>query len=164
MKLLYICRIIDLYSLNHIPASLTHQKTIQLNTTLPKKTRPIVDDTKPTFIYNSYNLDPNWYLNESGNRILLLEPSHFKSYPVSEKVMDFIITLSSQIKDIQIAVMEFNELQDIIKNCNSIHYKEHPFARHYKGIKTERDWIFPNLEADGSFFKYWNKGIKQFNY
>ena len=154
----------DLYSLNHIPASLTHQKTIQLNTTLPKKTRPIVDDTKPTFIYNSYNLDPNWYLNEAGNRILLLEPSHFKSYPVSEKVMDFIITLSSQINDIQIAVMEFNELQDIIKNCNSIHYKEHPFARHYNGIKTERDWIFPNLEADGSFFKYWNKGIKQFNY
>ena len=78
--------------------------------------------------------------------------------------MDFIITLSSQIKDIQIAVMEFNELQDIIKNCNSIHYKEHPFARHYKGIKTERDWIFPDLEADGSFFKYWNKGIKQLNY
>ena len=56
------------------------------------------------------------------------------------------------------------ELQDIIKNCNSIHYKEHPFARHYKGIKTERDWIFPDLEADGSFFKYWNKGIKQLNY
>ena len=32
----------------------------------------------------------------------------------------------------------------------------------YKGIITERDWIFPNVEATGSFFNYWNKGIKQF--
>ena len=153
-----------LYSFSTIPSSLSSQKKMELNTILPEQNKPIIDDSKPTFIYNSYNLDPLWYLNETGNRILLFEPSHFKSYPVSEKVIDFIITLSSQIEDIQLVVMEFEELYDVIKNCKSIHYKEHPFASHYKGIKTERDWIFPDLEADGSFFRYWNKGIKLFNY
>ena len=153
-----------LYSFSTIPSSLNSQKKIELNTILPEQNKPIIDDSKPTFIYNSYNLDPLWYSNETGNRILLFEPSHFKSYPVSEKVIDFITTLSSQIEDIQLVVMEFEELYDNIKNCKSIHYKEHPFASHYKGIKTERDWIFPDLEADGSFFRYWNKGIKLFNY
>ena len=36
------------------------------------------------------------------------------------------------------------------------------FTNHYKGIIKERDWIFPNVDATGSFFNYWNKGIKQF--
>ena len=31
------------------------------------------------------------------NRVLLLEPSHFKQYPVSDKVIEFIINLSKNI-------------------------------------------------------------------
>ena len=31
---------------------------MELNTILPEQNKPIIDDSKPTFIYNSYNLDP----------------------------------------------------------------------------------------------------------
>ena len=91
---------------------------------------------------------------------MLLEPSHYKKYPVSKKVMDFYILLSKEIEDLQITVMEFSEFETYVDNHSKIYYKEHPFSNHFKGNKDERDWIFKDLEANGSFFNYWNKGIK----
>ena len=75
--------------------------------------------------------------------------------------MDFYILLSKEIKDLQIAVMEFSEFESYVDNHAKIYYKEHPFSRHFNGIKEERDWIFKDLDANGSFFNYWNKGIKK---
>ena len=128
---------------------------------LPNKEPINIDDELPTFIYTAYNLDSNWKKDEKANRILLLEPSHFKKYPVSKKVMDFYILLSKEIKDLQIAVMEFSEFESYVDNHAKIYYKEHPFCTHFNGNKEERDWIFKDLDANGSFFNYWNKGIKK---
>ena len=119
-----------------------------------------IDDKLSTFIYNSYNLDPNWGNEQNSNRILLFEPSHFKKYPISNKVINFIIELSKEIEGIIIAVMEFDELMKILKEESNIFFKEHPFNKHYKGNKEERDWIFPEIDAKGSFFSYWKKGLK----
>ena len=91
---------------------------------------------------------------------MLLEPSHYEKYPVSKKVMDFYILLSKEIDDLQIAVMDFHEFETYVDNNTKIYFKEHPFCKHFKGNKEERDWIFNDLDANGSFFNYWNKGIK----
>ena len=152
----------ELYSFKEIPEALRSTTSLTLKTTLPEQQRINIDNEKDSYIFNTYNLDPLWCKNKDVNRILLLEPSHFSTYPISEDVMSFVMEMASEIQDIQIAVMEFDQLFELLPAKMEIHYKEHPFTNHYKGIITERDWIFPNVDATGSFFNYWNKGIKQF--
>ena len=62
---------------------------------------------KKTLVYNYYNLDPDWHADEEVQRVLLLEPSFFKTYPVSQKCIDFIMQLADNIAGIKILVAEF---------------------------------------------------------
>ncbi len=140
-----------------IPEQLLHTTTLELTTTLPPKQEIIVDNTLPTFIYNFYNLDYLWHQNEIGNRILMLEPSHFKKYPVSSKTIDFVLTLANNINNIQVYAGEFNELIEEYHLTN-IYFKEHPTAKHYKGIEENRDWMFKDVVGYyPSFFSYWKQ-------
>ena len=130
----------------------------------------------PFCIYNSFNLDPLWHADEEVNRILLLEPNHFEQFPITEKVLQFIIDLAkTNIPGLQSFVGSFEELFQQIQtitigenntnksivsqeNIAIIYFKEHPTTQYYKGIEEERDWLFP--EVNGyypSFFGYWKK-------
>lgn len=146
-----------------IPLSLQTTEDIDLKTKLPLTKFPFIDINLPTLIYNSYNLDPNWKKEEKVNRILLLEPSHFKTYPVSEKVIEFVINLAKNITGIQIYVGEIGELENVYKAANiatseKIISKEHPAFTHYPGIKEDREWMFPSVTGYyPSFFSYWKK-------
>jgi deoxyribodipyrimidine photo-lyase len=108
-------------------------------------------------IYNSFNLDPLWHADEDVHRILLLEPNHFEQFPVTEKVLQFVIDLATtNIPGIQIFIGNIEDLSQHIQS--SIYFKEHPTTKHYQGIHEERDWLFP--QVDGyfpSFFGYWKK-------
>ncbi len=144
-----------------VPDTLKATSTLQLQTMLPETTVPDIDTTKPTLIYNAHNIDPIWRKNEQMNRILLLEPSHFSKYPVSENVIDFIINLSKNIKGIQVYCGEVSTLQSLYKestlstNENFIS-KEHPACSHYPGIKDSRDWIYPEVKGYyPSFSGFW---------
>ncbi len=149
----------------NIPIPLPLQETVnlQLSTNLPLTKIPIIDITIPTLLYNSYNLDPQWRNNELVNRVLLLEPSHFKNYPVSDKVIQFIIELSNNIKGIQVFTGEVENIKELYAQIEStdketIISKEHPAFNHYPGRKDPREWMFPEV-ADyyPSFFSYWKK-------
>ena len=150
----------ELSEFEKIPLEIKDETEYYFEIELPKKEPIIINNELPTFIYTAYNLDSNWKKEEKANRVFLLEPSHYEKYPVSKKVMDFYILLSKEIEDLQIAVMEFHEFETFIDNHSKIYYKEHPFCTHFNGNKEERDWIFNDLDANGSFFNYWNKGIK----
>jgi len=91
----------------------------------------------------------------------LLEPSIFEKYPVSQKSIDFVLSLSKNIKDIQLFVGSFEQLQKLT-NGNEIFFKEHPLNNHYKGTQLERDWMFNVKGYYSSFFKFWNKAKKEF--
>jgi deoxyribodipyrimidine photo-lyase len=68
-------------------------------------------------IYNSFNLDPLWHADESMNRILLLEPNHFEQFPVTEKVLQFVIDLATtNIPGIQIFIGNFEVLSQQIQS------------------------------------------------
>lgn len=127
---------------------------------------------QPFCIYNSFNLDPLWHADESMNRILLLEPNHFEQFPVTEKVLQFIVELAiTNIPGLQIFVGNFEDLFQHIETISMsdkkiaseksnpiIYSKEHPTTQHYQGIQEKRDWLFP--EVNGyfpSFFGYWKK-------
>ncbi len=151
--------LVDIY----IPLSLQATEDIDLHTQLPETKFPFIDSSVPTLIYNSYNLDPNWKKEANVNRILLLEPSHFKAYPVSEKVIEFIISLAKHITGIQIYVGEVEAIANVYKASNiepseKIISKEHPAFDYYPGIKEEREWMFPSVTGyHPSFFSYWKK-------
>jgi deoxyribodipyrimidine photo-lyase len=144
-----------------IPSHLQESFSLQLNTNLPLTNLPVIDITIPTLIYNSYNLDPIWRKDENVNRVLLLEPSHFKQYPVSDKVIEFIINLSKNINGMQLYTGELEDIQKIYPTTNSsnknfIISKEHPAFNHYTGSKEEREWMFPIVTGYySSFFGYW---------
>lgn len=141
----------------NIPEELSQVEKIQLTTSLPEKTQPKLDTTLPLVIYTSYNLDPLWKQDIKANRVLLLEPSHFKQFPVSENVMNFITELAKNIDGIQLFSGELNELTGA-NNFPVIYSKEHPFTNHYPGIKEDRDWIFTDIKGFfNSFSQYWKQ-------
>ena len=150
-----------------IPDALQETTVLDLTTNLPKSNTPNIDTELPTLIYNSYNLDPIWRKLEKVNRVLLLEPSHFNQYPVSDKVIEFIIDLSKNIEGIQVYTGEIADIENLYKTNNTwenqkIISKEHPAFAYYPGIKDQRDWMFP--EVNGyypSFFAYWKQVKKQ---
>ncbi len=138
----------------------------ELKTDLPLKKDIDIDSKLPTLIYNTYNMDPLWKKNLRADRILLLEPSHFADYPVSEKVIKFVLKLTENIPHIQVFAGEFYELTRKY-NLKNIFFKEHPLNRHYTGKEEPRDWMFETQGYFPSFFSYWKNcekectGIKQ---
>lgn len=143
-----------------IPAALKETVASTLETVLPTNETLNFDTSKPLLLYNSYNLDPNWRINEDVNRVLLLEPSHFKQYPVSEKVIQFVLDLKLNIQNLQVYVGELNELINLT-GCTTIISKEHPAFHHYGNIKDERDWMFPKVTGFyNSFSSYWKQCSK----
>ena len=132
--------------------------------------------SQPFCIYNSFNLDPLWHAEVSVNRILLLEPNHFNQFPITEKVLQFVIDLAkTNISGIQIFIGNFEDLNQVLQTnsmCTNasvedtqsekskpiIYFKEHPTTKHYQGIREERDWLFPRVDGYfPSFFGYWKK-------
>ncbi|MFN0082140.1 MAG: FAD-binding domain-containing protein [Ferruginibacter sp.] len=147
----------------NVPDVLTDTIMVELTTTLPQTEALHIDATRPTCIYNSYNLDPLWRKDEDVNRVLLLEPSHFKKFPVSNKVIEFILALAKNIPSIKIFVGEFHELKTAcLTNTEQIIFKEHPAFKHYKGTLDSRDWLAPNTTGNfNSFFSFWKKAERE---
>ena len=95
---------------------------------------------------------------------MLLEPSHFKQYPVSQKTINFIIKLAKDnIENIQIYVGEFDTLVSEYK-LENLFFKEHPLNKHYQGTEDSRDWMFDVQGYFPSFFSFWKKCKKQLTY
>jgi len=142
-----------------IPEELSELETFQLKTKLPITSFPTIQNGDTCFLYNFYNLDPLWRKDEEGVRILLLEPSVFEKYPVSEKSIQFCIDLAKEnIPNIQIVVGEFEDLQRVPEV--KFIFKEHPL-NNYKGVQDEREWMSSVKGEFGSFFSFWKKVKKE---
>jgi deoxyribodipyrimidine photo-lyase len=143
-----------------IPSTLAETTPFTLSTTLPSSKVLALDCTKPLFIYNNYNIDPLWHSEENGHRVFLLEPSHFQQFPVSAKVLQFVLDLAiHNIPSIQIFVGEY---KDLIATWGGVvqqaFAKEHPTAKHYTCSIESRSWLFPEVTGYyPSFFAYWKK-------
>jgi deoxyribodipyrimidine photo-lyase len=140
----------------NIPELLNVSTPFEWETPLPASRLISIDHSIPTYIYNYYNLDPFWDEDINANRILLLEPSVFKKYPVAQKPIDFALKLSENIKDIQLFVGEFSELKNRYQ-LKDIVFKEHPLNDHYEGKMISRDTMFNVHGHFQSFFKFWKE-------
>ena len=132
------------------------------STQLPKSDKFQLDSSKPLCIYNYYNLDPNWKTDKDYNRVLLLEPSIFKKFPVGKKAIDFCLELSKNIKGIKIYSGEFDDLTKDYDN--QVFYKQHPLNHNYKGIEESRDWLTLVKGYYPSFFSFWKKAKKELKF
>ncbi len=143
-----------------VPDRLKELADAAFETPLPENEPLVIDQTLPVCIYNFYNLDPLWKKEVRANRILLLEPSHFTDYPVSENTIGFILDLSKNIEGIQVYTGEFG---DMVKaySLSNIFYKEHPLNNHYSGTEESRDWMFSVHGYYPSFFAFWKRCSKE---
>ena len=146
-----------------VPKELAITINEKYSTPLPKKLPIVVHESIPSYIYNFYNLNPLWDSEIQANRILLLEPSVFEKYPISQKSVDFMLALANNIEDIQVFVGEFHELTTQY-NLSDIHFKEHPLNQQYKGTEVPRNWMFEVTGYFPSFFGFWKKCKKQLKY
>ncbi len=146
-----------------LPEVLKEKSNFFAKTNLPATEALVLKDELPVLIYNSYNIDPTWHAGETANKILLLEPAHFKKYPVSDTVMQFISNLSKNIEGIQIFANNFNELKKI-SGSRQLIYKAHPTTMHYEGIAEKYDELFPEVTGYfSSFSAYWKNCVKYLN-
>jgi deoxyribodipyrimidine photo-lyase len=129
-------------------------------TDLPAGDKLDFDYAKPLLIYHSYHLNGDWRKEDNANKILLLEPSYFSKYPVSEKVIQFVIQLSANIPGIKIFTGEFSELPNLYA-FPAIYTIDHPLTNHYPGFKDAYCWIFPQVTGyQPSFFSFWKQAQK----
>lgn len=143
-----------------IPSELLAVSNPTLTTNLPVSHLSQLNAEKPTIIYNFYNLDPNWLHDTDANRILLLEPSHFQVYPVSEQTISWILELGKNIPNLQIFSGVFSDLKALLPG-SKFHFKEHPLNKHYTGQEHPRDWMFSVKGYYPSFFNFWKKCRKE---
>lgn len=143
-----------------VPETLKDTSIFEAKTTLP--TTGEKPDIQPvdTLIFNYYNIDPEWHKGEGFQPILLLEPSKFETYPVSEKCLEFALQLSKNIPNIKVFVGEFEELTNHL-SPEKIRFKEHPLNHNYLGIEEPRDWISSVKGYYPSFFGFWKKCKKE---
>lgn len=140
-----------------IPSVLNTPIDFEGKTNLDEVMEVRIDSKLPFYVYNFYNLDPDWDSAIEANRILLLEPSFFEKYPVSSKTIEFVKELAKNIQGIQIVVEDFQNFFEGM-SPEKINYKEHPTNIHYFGIQHDRDWMFPLVTGKyTSFFKYWKE-------
>jgi deoxyribodipyrimidine photo-lyase len=139
------------------PEVLMPETALELVTVLPEAAPLRLDVNRPLLLYNSYHLNVEWRRQEAANRVLVLEPSHFQKYPVSEKVIAFILALSKNITGMQVFVGEVNDLPSL-SVFPAVISVAHPTTQHYPGQREEGSWLFPEVKGYcNSFSAYWKK-------
>lgn len=124
---------------------------------IPPVTKALeIQEDIPTFVYTHYTLDPTFHEGEEGNRILVLEPSHFAKHPMSPRTMEFIFSLAENIPGIQIYYGEYSDL-----HVRGI-FRDHPINAHFQGVREAHPTLASGLVGEfNSFFSFWNKLSKK---
>lgn len=147
----------DAFENIQIPEVLLELEDFTSKTSLPSTGPMAINRNLPVYVYNFYNLDPEWDKTTEANRVLLLEPGLFEKYPVGSRTIEFVLKLAENIPGLSVVVGEFHEVFKDIDN-SSIHFKEHPLNKHYRGTQHSRDWMFHQIKGYyPSFFSYWKQ-------
>lgn len=110
-------------------------------------------------IFHSWMVDPTFGSDiKNVDKILVLEPSHFEQYPMSQKRVEFILDLAQNIPGLQIFVGEIKDLP--LSDYKTITTRKYPAIEHWKNIPNieirEPDYMFPTVSGYfGSFMGYW---------
>ncbi|MFD2159233.1 FAD-binding domain-containing protein [Rubritalea tangerina] len=125
-------------------------------TQLPTTTlRQPIKSNETVALHSIWNLSQDFAKCHTDRHILVLEPSHFERFPISQKRINFILHWAKQIPNIEILSDEITQLPGDLTNAHLIH-QEHPACLHWPGQKREREWLFPETtRAYASFSSFW---------
>ena len=143
-----------------VPDHMLVYSPLALETTLPRKSDISLDPTLPLVIYTNYSIRPDWMQDIAANRILVLAPSHFERFPVSGKVIEFILSLAKEnIEWIQVYVGEIEDLRDEFRKVlqKEIYLTDHILYSRVSWVtKTPYPYMVPEVtQYCASFFAYW---------
>ena len=118
---------------------------------------------KPTMLYSIWTLTPEINTEETldiKQKVLLLEPSFFKSHPMSPQRITFILALAKNIKSLKILVSDIEQVTKYI-NSENIYIHDHPAImkwHKYSNLITPQPKLFSNISGFfPSFFSFWKK-------
>jgi deoxyribodipyrimidine photo-lyase len=130
---------------------------IALESRLPDPAKQFIDPADSFFLYNAYHLDPRSAQDLDAQPVLLLEPSHFKRYPMCERSLRFILGQAALIPGIHVFTGEFDALKKLYPQAR-FHFVKHPLFAHYEGHGLERSRIFEQVnDYYPSFSAYWKR-------
>jgi deoxyribodipyrimidine photo-lyase len=143
-----------------VPDHMKVYAPLTLVTPLPEPSELSLDPTLPLVIYTDYSIRPDWMSDIGANRVLVLSPSHFSRFPVSEKVIQFILSLArDNIDGIQVYIGEIESLRDEFRKVSQkeIYLTDHIL---YSSISWVTKAPYPYMVPEAtqyctSFFAYW---------
>ncbi len=143
------------------PTVLRTRRAIELIWEPPKTEILRLNPALPTLLYHCFWLNAQWHKDMEANRVLVLEPSWFTKFPVSQNVTRSILDIASEISGMQLFVGEFDELASQLGD--EAHFVSHPSVEHWRGIKEAMPMMFPNvpLRSYNSFMSFWKKCQKE---
>ncbi len=142
-----------------VPEVLRERSTLSLINNYPISDT-VELESENVLLYSIWNLDSTWKVDSSAERILLIEPSIYDNYPMSDKRWDFILHWAKEIPGLKIYVGELADLLGESYN-GKIQYREHPLCNHWQGEELSRNWMFPEVKGYyPSFSKFWKLAQK----
>ena len=140
-----------------VPEILQARSSPQLATVLP--TTPLPTLTGEVLLYHPWSLSPSWYQESRLSRVLLLEPDHFTRFPMSEKRINFILSLAKNISGLTLVVSNFSELSGSNPEAQ-FRFIQHPTTTHWNGVRETVEPLFRvkyPITSSWSFSKFWSK-------
>ncbi|MDX1932761.1 MAG: FAD-binding domain-containing protein [Capsulimonadales bacterium] len=143
-----------------IPEALREVRSPERDCVLPLSEPIRVEPGATVRLYHPWSLNPRWRQGPDAVRILVLEPSHFARFPMSERRMDFLLALARNIPGLRVYVGEAGELPGLAE-AGEVVSLAHPATRHFPGCKDRPAWLFPQWpdfqSVPGSFTAFWKQ-------
>ncbi len=158
----YLSIPIEQIGIGVIPSVLTPYSPFTATTKYPESDVILNLKGEKVFLYHPWSIDPLWRKNEPGVRILVIEPKWFDRFPVSPKVLDFIISLAhTHIPHCKIFVGNVEMLTDL-EHATEVYSKRYPATLHWPGTIDSSTELFPSVQGYfPSFFKFWQECLKK---
>ena len=140
-----------------IPEQLQVSVPVQLSLELPAGDTVTSVSGQRVALYHPWHLAPNWRADEVWDRrLLVIEPSHFVRFPVSEQVLQFIIRQAyTLLPELELYVGEVSDIPDLAA-ATAVHTCAYPAIVHWPIPQDEPPRLFPAVTGYyPSFFKYW---------
>jgi deoxyribodipyrimidine photo-lyase len=140
-----------------IPEPLVPSESFTLITNYPETVVPSVSGEE-VCLYTPWTLNPEWRREQRSRRILIIDPTWFDRFPVSDAVLDFIIRQGQTvIPELEVFVGTYAQLPGV-DGAAEIFFTLHPTNTNWQGNPDEPAWLFPQVRGYfPSFMAYWKK-------
>jgi len=141
-----------------VPEILKASQSFGLTTIYPDSTLTGSVAGEEIVLYTPWTLDPTYRSDESGRRILIIDPSWFDRYPVSESVMNFIVEQAKAvIENLEVFVGAPGDIEGFEQAGGAAALRHQTCINWPKTVQFEETpLLFPSVTGYyKSFMAYW---------